>query len=129
MPTPLKLELNFTGEEMVDFILKYRRGWAFKGWKLEDIQREIIRVCTTGEIILAINKHSLKITGLLTYRVLPENKIWVSEILTSNLEAFPLLCMSLIEQFPGYTFIGNRKGKIKTYDGQQFLRILRSIYG
>lgn len=116
-------------KDLVDFVIKNRRGKAFEGREIEDIIHEIRQALHQSCISWCVDKEN-KIVGLALGTIIPEqNVFYVTNILTTRPKVMAILLDKFQQLYPGYRLEARRHGKIKRYNTDKFLQKVKSFYG
>lgn len=99
-----------TLNDAIEFILKYRKGGAFRGYTVEAIASSLVNntlhfVVEDGEL-----------TGVCTSRIIPPETFHVVDILTTTNSAFLKLVRRFKQDYPTFKLEGVRRGKLKQYN-------------
>ena len=103
-------------EDIIQFVLKYRRGKAFKDYTEEQIRNDIVRSVDTMSIIVDTYEQN-NILGVATgYALWSKRVIHVKNILTISNSSLRRIFKRFMEIYPGWKLQGERNSKIKHYN-------------
>ena len=107
---------SFTPKDLVDFVMKNRRGNAFKYVEEDDLIAEILNSLKEGVLIFCTDKESEYINGLGIGRLYKDTKVvFVTDTLCIEPHVLDRILQKFKDQFPGWKLEAKRHGKWKKY--------------
>jgi hypothetical protein len=102
--------------EIAQWILKNRKGNAFRGYSLNNIMGQL-RYCVDHFSMLCVTNEHNDIVGVVCAKINREDKTcFIDDILTTDQEAIKVMLHVFHENFPGYRLEGFRKNKQKRFN-------------
>lgn len=109
-------EMRPTWEEMLAFVMKHRKGAAFKGFTPAQIYSTLRFAESLGGLAFVVAPDG-SIAGVVT--AIPDERramLRISHILCIKNNALPLLIAEFYERFPGFKLCAKRRGKEIVYN-------------
>lgn len=119
---------ELTVRDIVIYIIKNRRGPAFKGWNWKEITFRVCQAFENDEIALTFDSKG-HINGLAIFKLDFEKKIlYIAHILINEPGQFQIMCHQKIGDLTGWIIKAERNGKPVIYNSiQRFVRLLDQI--
>lgn len=113
--------------DLADWIMKHRKGDAFKGWTWDNAVDDILRSMDDKTLVYAVDANTGNIVGVCCGEVDYENKIYhAANILTTIPWAVAVMAQKFKSLYPNYKVRVRRKGKDRILKTQQTLeRLIR----
>ena len=116
--------MKVTIPDLIQFVLRNRRGKAFKGWTPQQIGWRIERALNNGGLAMAVNDKGA-IVGLCCATPDHEKKVLhVDEILTTWPQALSGIIQKYKQWFDGFEITARRRGKQKLYRTGRLVHLL-----
>lgn len=101
--------------DIVRYVLKERKGNAFKDYSEENIASTILRG-VKEETTLYSTRNNGSVCGVIVcFKEEKTKTMFVNDILTSEPWVIPNFVMHFVKHFPSYTLSAMRKGKLINY--------------
>jgi len=105
-----------TIQEAIDFILKNRKGNAFKGYSEDTIAQLLSETADTSTILTASNDNE-EIVGVVCAIPYPRfKKLYIHDILTTEKWVLPEFVSYFLTNFSGWSLEAQRRNKIVEYN-------------
>lgn len=101
--------------DLVEFVLKHRKGKVWLGWTREQLAQEIALAANRNSLSF-IAKADGTVEGLVVFEEAPSYKlIHINNILTIRKGIIKLFCMAFKSRYPGWDIQGNRRDYLVRY--------------
>jgi len=102
--------------QCVEFVLKHRKGNAFKDYEEHHIASDLLMCSNEGTMFYAVNPVG-ELCGVVTAIANVDKKImYVRDILAIERWVLPTFVRMFKERFPDYTITASRRCKERTYN-------------
>lgn len=121
---------RYTVQDLINFVLTYRRRHSFTNLPASYIPRIISQLVERNEILWT-DSNTGKLTGVLTFKLVPElGLIFVVNTLTSNRQAIREFAFTVNVMWPQYRILAFRRGKLIMYkNSKRLLTKLSTLKG
>lgn len=112
--------MNPTLNSIQEWILKNRRGKSFYGYSPGKILNQLLD-CSRNESMLVIMDND-EIVGIACGRWLPDNVLWIDDILTTRPKVVKHMMLTFQQRWPSFSIQGlHRTGRTRNFTNTQKL--------
>src|SRR6266516_3688079 len=112
---------NYQVKDLVNFVLKNRKGKAFQEWTADEIALAFSKAFMKNEAAWSINKQG-EIDGVIIAHAFPEAKIlYIENILTTSRGVIKSFLQLYYKLYPGFSIEARRRGKYTSYKNTEKL--------
>ena len=105
-----------TFNQCIDYVVKNRKGNAFRGFTPEQIYATIQASAQSGAFAYVVDEATEELLGVVIGKpYLEERILHISQILTTHPRAIRELVAEFRARFPGWQLTGNRYDTLKAY--------------
>lgn len=113
---------------VIDFVLEYRRGWAWKDMSVEEVESEIVYAGRTGQLASCWTEDGKRVMAVATFNICEGQKLLdVCNVVSRDRISFVHLLALLAHVFKGWNSTYNHKGRDYYYDYPTICKLLAKL--